>query len=214
LGFAKIISTHSGSIFFVKNLDNLHCPAFQKCFLFSFFSGFCLARFFAFFFVFKLIKKQLGQMRKGKQTLKKIVMLKNKIKTHKSGKMYNQPHFFILNKGLNSGKPFNHYVVNSFVFLADNKEEKEFYYFLLLGLWELRFFRKHLKGSVIEYVRLGDVIDVIDETLNSVNSGNRSFSDVQNTLAQIEALQANLQTQLNYLMQLRKSLFYKYLKSN
>jgi len=141
-------------------------------------------------------------------------MLKSKIKTHKSGKSYNQPHFFILNKGLNSGKPFNHYVCNSFVFLADNKEEKEFYYFLLLGLWELRFFRKHLKGSVIEYVRLGDVIDVIDETLNSVNSGNRSFSDVQNTLAQIEALQANLQTQLNYLMQLRKSLFYKYLKSN
>ncbi len=140
-------------------------------------------------------------------------MLKTKIKTHKSGKIYNQPHFFILNKGLNSGKPFNHYVCNSFVFLADNKEEKEFFYFLLLGLWELRFFRKHLKGSVIEYVRLGDVIDVIDETLNSVNSGNRSFSDVQNTLAQIEALQANLQNQLNYLMQLRKALFYKYLKS-
>ena len=96
--------------------------------------------------------------------------------------------------------------------MADNKEEKEFYYFLLLGLWELRLFRKHLKGSVIEYIRLGDVIDVIDETLNSVNSGNRSFSDVQNTLAQIEALQINLQKQLDYLMQLRKSLFYKYLK--
>ena len=140
-------------------------------------------------------------------------MLKNKIKTHKSGTAYNQPHFFILNKGLNSGKPFNHYVCNSFVFLADNNEEKEFFYFLLLGLWELRFFRKHLKGSVIEYVRLGDVIDVIDETLNSVNAGNRSFSDVQNTLAQIESHQINLQKQLDYLMQLRKALFYKYLKS-
>jgi hypothetical protein len=151
-------------------------------------------------------------MKKGIQTLKKSIMLKSKIKTHKMGSTYNQPHFFILNKGLNSGKPFNHYVCNSFVFLADNKAEKEFYYFLLLGLWELRFFRKHLKGSVIEYVRLGDVIDVIEETLNSVNTGNRSFSDVQNTLAQIEALQANLQTQLDYLMQLRKSLFYKYLK--
>ena len=139
-------------------------------------------------------------------------MLKNKIKTHKSGKMYNQPHFFILNKGLNSGKPFNHYVCNSFVFLADNKEEKEFYYFLLLGLWELRLFRKHLKGSVIEYIRLGDVIDVIEETLNSVNTGNRSFSDVQNTLAQIENLQTNLNQQLDYLMQLRKALFHKYLK--
>jgi hypothetical protein len=140
-------------------------------------------------------------------------MLKSKIKTHKSGKMYHQQHFFILNKGLNSGKPFNHYVCNSFVFLADNKEEKEFYYFLLLGLWELRLFRKHLKGSVIEYIRLGDVIDVIEETLNSVNTGNRSFSDVQNTLAQIENLQTNLNQQLDYLMQLRKALFYKYLRT-
>lgn len=141
-------------------------------------------------------------------------MLKNKIKTHKSGRAYQQPHFFILNKGLNSGKPFNYYVCNSFVFLADNKEEKEFYYFLLLGLWELRFFRKHLKGSVIEYVRLNDVIDIIDETLNSVNGGHRSFSDVQNTLAQIETHQINLQKQLDYLMQLRKALFYKYLKNS
>lgn len=139
-------------------------------------------------------------------------MLKSKIKTHKSGKMYNQPHFFILNKGLNSGKPFNHYVCNSFVFLADDENEKEFFYFLLLGLWELRFFRKHLIGSVIDYIRLGDLIDVIEQTLNAVNTGNRSFSDIQKTLAQIESSKTSLQKQLDYLMQLRKSLFYKYLK--
>ena len=139
-------------------------------------------------------------------------MLKSKIKTHKMGSTYKQQHFFILNKGLNSGKPLPHYCANCFVFLADDEDEKEFYFFLLLGLWELRFFRKHLLGSVIEYIRLGDVIDVIEETLNSVSTGNRSFSDVQNTLAQIENLQSNLNQQLDYLMQLRKSLFYKYLK--
>jgi hypothetical protein len=139
-------------------------------------------------------------------------MLKSKIKTHKSGKIYNQPHFFILNKGLNSGKPFKHYVCNSFVFLADNNDERDFYYFTLLGIWELRLMRPHLKGSVIEYVRLGDVIDVLDETLNSVNTGNRSFADVQNSLIQIDALQSNLQLQLSQLMQLRKALFYKYFK--
>ena len=139
-------------------------------------------------------------------------MLKHKIKTHKSGKMYNQPHFFILNKGLNSGKPFRHYVCNSFVFLADNNDERDFYYFLLLGIWELRLFRPYLKGSVIEYVRLGDIIDVLDETLNAVNTGNRSFVDVRNSLVQIDVLQTNLQLQLSNLMQLRKSIFYKYLK--
>jgi hypothetical protein len=139
-------------------------------------------------------------------------MLKTKIKTHKSGKIYNQPHFFILNKGLNSGKPFKHYVCNSFVFLADNNDERDFYYFMLLGIWELRLLRPYLKGSVIEFVRLGDVIDVLDETLNSINTGNRSFADVQNSLIQIDALQSNLQLQLSHLMQLRKALFYKYLR--
>ncbi|MFN8117106.1 MAG: hypothetical protein U0W65_13395 [Bacteroidia bacterium] len=139
-------------------------------------------------------------------------MLKSKIKTHKSGTIYKQPHFFILNKGLNSGKPFRHYVCNSFVFLADDKDERDFYYFMLLGIWELRLLRPYLKGSVIEYVRLGDVVDVLDETLNTVNTGNRSFADVQNSLAQIEALQSNLQLQLSQLMQLRKALFHKYLR--
>ncbi len=139
-------------------------------------------------------------------------MLRLKIKTHKSGTTYSQPHFFILNKGLNSGKPFRHYVCNSFVFLADNKDERDFYYFMLLGLWELRLFRPYLKGTAIEFVRLGDVIDVLEETFNAVNTGNRSFSDGQKALAQIEALQINLQLQLTHLMQLRKSLFYKYLK--
>lgn len=139
-------------------------------------------------------------------------MLKSKIKTHKSGKTYNQPHFFILNKGLNSGKPFKHYVCNSFVFLADDKNERDFYYFMLQGIWELRLLRPYLKGTAIEFVRLGDVIDVLEQVLNSVNSGSRSFYDVQNSLAQIEALQTNLQTQLTCLMQLRKSLFHKYLK--
>ncbi len=139
-------------------------------------------------------------------------MLKSKIKTHKSGTIYKQPHFFILNKGLNSGKPFRHYVCNSFVFLADDKDERDYYFFMLLGIWELRLLRPYLKGSVIEYVRLGDVIDVLDETLNAVNTGNRSFADVQNSLSQIEALQSNLQLQLSQLMQLRKALFHKYLR--
>lgn len=140
-------------------------------------------------------------------------MLKSKIKTHKSGRMYNQPHFFILNKGLNSGKPFKHYVCNSFVFLADDEDERDYYYFILLGIWELRLLRPYLKGSVIEFVRLGDVVDVLQEVVNAVNTGNRkSFADVQKTLLQIEASQSNLHQQLSYLMQLRKSLFHSVLK--
>lgn len=140
-------------------------------------------------------------------------MLKAKIKTHKLGTTYSQPHFFILNKGYNSGKPCAQHWANCFVFLADDEEDKDFYFFLFLGLWELNFFKKHLIGSVVDYIRMGDLVDVVEEALNSVNAGERSFLDVAPALAQIEAHTINLQKQLSYLLQLRKSLFHKYLNS-
>jgi hypothetical protein len=139
-------------------------------------------------------------------------MLKSKIKTHTIGKTYQQEHFFILNKGNNAGKPLRSYCANCFVFLADDAEENEFYYFLFQGLWELGFFRRCLVGSVIMFIRLGDICDIAEEALNSVNSGNRSYFDIQSTLAQIEERRANLIKQVDYLVQLRKMLFYKILK--
>jgi hypothetical protein len=128
------------------------------------------------------------------------------------GKNYhNQHHFFILNKGLNSGMPMRHYCPNCFVFLADDKEEREFYFFIFQGLWNLKLFRKYLVGSVIEYIRIGDVADLVEETVNSVNSGNRQFEDAENTLFQIEMAKENIHMQLNALMELRKAIFHKYL---
>jgi hypothetical protein len=139
-------------------------------------------------------------------------MLKTKIKTHKLGTTYNQPHFFILNKGYNSGKPCPQYWSNCFVFLADDEEERGFYYFLIQGLWELGFFKPHLMGSVVKYIRIDDLIDIVEETVNAVNSGERKFSDVQNTLARIEETKIRLQTKINYLLTIRKSIFYSHLK--
>lgn len=139
-------------------------------------------------------------------------MLKSKIKTHKLGTAYDQPHFFILNKGSNSGKPCAQHWSNCFVFLADDDEDKDFYFSLFMGLWELKFFKKHLLGSVVDYIRLGDLVDVVEEALNSVNAGERSFMDVAPTLAQIEAHSAKLKTQIDHLLQIRRTLFCKYLK--
>lgn len=132
-------------------------------------------------------------------------MLKSKIKTHKMGTTYQQPHFFILNKGNNTGKPLPEYCANCFVFLADDDQDKDFHFYMFLGLWELRIFRPHLIGSVVPYIRLGDLVDLAEEAINTVNTGERSFMDVQPALAQIEAIQVRLQRQLRYLVQLRQS---------
>jgi hypothetical protein len=40
-------------------------------------------------------------------------MLKFIIKTHRKGTIYKKPHIYILNKGLNSGKPSNEPFTNS-----------------------------------------------------------------------------------------------------
>jgi hypothetical protein len=134
------------------------------------------------------------------------------LKTHQQGKNYHaQHHFFILNKGLNSGMPLRHHCPNCFVFLADDKEEREFYFFIFQGLWNLKLFRKYLLGSVIEYIHKDDIADLVEETVNSVNSSNRQFADVEDTLFQIEMAKESIQLQLNSLMELRKTIFHKYL---
>lgn len=147
----------------------------------------------------------------GRIIFKSIVMLKSKIKTHQLGSTYNQPHFFILNKGFHTGKPAPEYWSNCFVFLADDEEEKDFYYFLIQGLWELQIFLPHLTGSVVQYIRIGDFIDLVEECVNSVNMGERKFQDVQQALKQIEQAKEVLQKQLKLLMELRKSIFHRYI---
>lgn len=139
-------------------------------------------------------------------------MLKSKIKTHAIGRQYDQPHFFILSKGYNAGKPLPEYCANCFVFLADDETDRDFHFHLFLGLWELKYFKPYLVGSIIEYIRIGDLVDIAEETINAINAGERTFMDVAPMLRQIEVHKAKLQQQINYLMQLRQALFKSVLK--
>ena len=47
------------------------------------------------------------------------------IKTHQPGAHYAKPHFFVLSKGLNSGKPQNEPFTNSFVLVFQTEAQKE-----------------------------------------------------------------------------------------
>ena len=50
-------------------------------------------------------------------------MLKFVIKTHRKVTTYKNPHIFILNKILNSGKPAQEPFTNSFVIIFENQED-------------------------------------------------------------------------------------------
>ncbi|SHH34008.1 DUF6943 family protein [Wenyingzhuangia marina] len=78
------------------------------------------------------------------------------IKTHRVGMTYDQPHFFILNKGLNSGKPLYNPCPNCFVVTTTTEEDKNTLFHLSIMLQIGGFFAYYLKGSVIPFIGIND----------------------------------------------------------
>lgn len=78
------------------------------------------------------------------------------IKTHQKGTIYSKPHLFLLNKGLNSGKPQKEPFTNSFVVIFDLEQDCENLYFVAYSLWKTNFWHQHLVGSVIPFLRIHD----------------------------------------------------------
>jgi hypothetical protein len=78
------------------------------------------------------------------------------IKTHQKGTIYSKPHLFLLNKGMNSGKPQKEPFTNSFVVIFDLEQDCENLYFVAYSLWKTKFWHQFLIGSVIPFLRLSD----------------------------------------------------------
>ena len=102
--------------------------------------------------------------------LKSDAMKNYIIKTHKKDTIYAKPHLFILNKGLNSGKPSKEPFTNSFVVIFQNEEDCESIYWITYSLWQSKFWHRNLVGSVIPFLRITDFIKEFsakaDEMLN------------------------------------------------
>ena len=57
-------------------------------------------------------------------------MLNFIIKTYQKDTLYSKPHLFIINKGMNSGKPQKEPFTNSFVVIFQNEKDCENFYFV------------------------------------------------------------------------------------
>ncbi|WP_439152271.1 DUF6943 family protein [Winogradskyella sp.] len=78
------------------------------------------------------------------------------LKTHQIGRTYSNPHFFILNKGLNSGKPLSNPCPNYFVVIISTEELKNTLFHLSMMLQIGGFYAYYLKGSVIPFISVND----------------------------------------------------------
>ena len=126
------------------------------------------------------------------------------IKTHNVGRTYTKPHFFILNKGLNSGKPMEQPCPNCFVITTNSEVSRESLYYLCLSLKIGKFFGYYLKGSVIPFICISDAKNVINTALQ--NYQEQQWQIKVEKLKKINAFEANLKQQLSTIAQLKIAL--------
>ena len=126
------------------------------------------------------------------------------IKTHQIGRTYTAPHFFILNKGLNSGKPLVKPCPNCFVIIAPTKAKRESLYYLCLSLKVGQFFAYYLKGSVIPFIGISDAKKVINTALQNYEA--QQWQIKVEKLKKITVFEENLQQQLATISKLKIAL--------
>ncbi len=122
-----------------------------------FFSFFCFEKFYG-----RSIAKHIGLSNEIVWKIEKLTVFKSYamtnfiIKTHRKDTLYSKPHLFILNKGMNSGKPQKEPFTNSFVIIFPNEEDCENIFLIAYSLWKTKFWHQFLCGSVIPFLRLPD----------------------------------------------------------
>ena len=126
------------------------------------------------------------------------------IKTHPVGRTYSKPHFFILNKGLNSGKPLEEPCPNCFVITTQSNDSRESLFYLCLSLKIGKYFGYYLKGSVIPFICISDAKLVIKTALQNNQEG--QWEQKIEKLKKISAFEDNLKLQLKTISNLKIAL--------
>ncbi|MBD0824455.1 DUF6943 family protein [Aestuariibaculum marinum] len=138
-------------------------------------------------------------------------MLYFEIKTHRPGITYEKPHFFILNKGQNSGRPMCIPCPNCFVVITKNEADKTTLFYLTMILQQGQYFAYYLKGSVIPFITINDC----KRTMLSLS--NHNPEDLKKRIKAIQLIAQNeeaLKQNLNKLKQLKQAFINASLKCN
>jgi hypothetical protein len=118
--------------------------------------------------------------------------------------------FFILYKGSNAGKPAFSPWTNSFIAVCPHEEYFKFYFWLIYGLHQSGSFKIRHRGSVIPFVNLEDVRDLIREVAPLIHPDWFRFQEILSYLDKLNNLKSTLAQQLLATDQLQRSLLKKY----
>jgi hypothetical protein len=131
------------------------------------------------------------------------------LKTFNKNFNYEGHYFFILNKGMNSGKPMKSSCPNCFVCIANNEEEKEQLYWLCFALWYSKSFHFYLKGSVIQFITIDDTKNCLSKSLLKSYQNKADFQAAIQQAKKFEELENIYEKNLQLIRQARRAIFYK-----
>ena len=121
-----------------------------------------------------------------------------------------KPRFWVLCKGMNSGKPLSLPCPNSFRIEAETEEVKELLYWVSFALWRSKAFHPHLIGSVIPFIRIDDYKQLVLEKMEVVNGSPAEFSKTVKQLQFIELKEKQFRQNLQLLGDLKRAYVYQY----
>jgi hypothetical protein len=135
------------------------------------------------------------------------------VKCHRPNRTYPTPHFFILSKGKNAGKPLQQPCPNCFVMLANNEVQRDQLYWLCFGLWQTGYFWQFLVGSVVPFIHVEDLRDTLRRFWIKMYNNPENFLKAVKALNDILTLQKNLDKQLLNIHRLKKEIIHNALRS-
>lgn len=186
-------------VFYPKTLFT-NLPHLLMCFLFSFFP----------FFLFSF-KNDCAK--RSELILKAHTMTSYTIITRNPDKNYKKPHFFILNKGLNSGKPLKSACPNCFVCIAESDEELNTLYWLAYSLWLSKSLISLLKGSVIPFITIQDYRKVLKSIFQDINPTEKQVKKLISGLQLLELNERKIQVSLKLINTAKRALIMNVISS-
>ena len=137
-------------------------------------------------------------------------MLKFIIKTHKKGIIYKKPHLFLLNKGMNSGKPQKEPFTNSFVIIFENESDFDTINLTAYALWKTKFWHQFLKGSVIPFLSLQDIRKEFSMKVNQEIKDHEQHVKSVEALKLLEQSEKRFYENLNLINDMRRVILHRY----
>ena len=132
------------------------------------------------------------------------------IKTHQKDTIYKGNQIFILNKGMNSGKPQKEPFTNSFVIMFPDEKDAETVYWLAYSLWKAKFWHQSLYGSVIPFLRIKDFKKDFDSKVNEMMQEHELHLKQVQTLRLLEQKEDQFHKNIKLINEMRKIILSRY----